>query len=228
MSTYTERPRKGGGNEIGFHTLKNVIRFGEAVQDRCTEWRKLLPFQCSASEAQRIRDGKQTQVRRLVNPPPCGYGVWRVKLAEWTWTNPITNFVQSSRFAACRVGDVLFLQEPWVTELHWDALAPSHLPCDPFIWHLSQGKAGEWAGKLRPARSLPLRFSSPHRYEVTAVRCERVNEISEADALAEGCERVNDPAKDNFEILWNSIHREPSTRFADAPWVWVIELRMLK
>lgn len=81
-------------------------------------------------------------------------------------------------------------------------------------------------GKLRQAMHMPLRFSRPARYEVTAVRCERVNQISREDAQAEGCVEVNEPAQYDFEILWNSIHGPGA--FERGSWVWVYEFRRIK
>jgi hypothetical protein len=71
--------------------------------------------------------------------------------------------------------------------------------------------------------------------EVTGVRVERLNAISEEDARAEGCgillnddldKSVGARAQDQFSRLWNSIHGEGS--WAANPWVWVVEFRKVE
>jgi hypothetical protein len=72
----------------------------------------------------------------------------------------------------------------------------------------------------------------PRRYsritlEITGVRVERLQEISEADAAAEGCEPAL-PVSDKrwvcgYSRLWESINGKGS--WSLNPWVWVIEFK---
>ena len=85
-----------------------------------------------------------------------------------------------------------------------------------------------------PARSIPCihmpRWASRITLEFTAVRVERLQDISEADAVAEGVRNsLHLPggrfARENFEHLWWTINGDGSW---DAnPWVWVVEFRRL-
>jgi hypothetical protein len=61
---------------------------------------------------------------------------------------------------------------------------------------------------------------------------ERLQDISEADALAEGCDpsaaaRLANPSpyKNAYRILWESINGEGS--WAKNPWVYVVEFQKL-
>jgi hypothetical protein len=80
------------------------------------------------------------------------------------------------------------------------------------------------------------RWASRITLEVTGVRAERLQDISEADAAAEGIERVhgrwwlaaNDgpsfgSAGAGFRDLWESINGAGS--WAANPWVWAVEFR---
>jgi hypothetical protein len=89
----------------------------------------------------------------------------------------------------------------------------------------------------RPSVHMP-RWASRITLEITGMRVERLHELSEADALAEGCEarRSNDgydidpfhdmSASDSFAELWESINGPCS--WAANPWVWVIEFKRLE
>ncbi len=95
------------------------------------------------------------------------------------------------------------------------------------------------AGKLRPSIHMP-RWASRILLEITDVRVERLNAISQEDAQAEGMELTgwrptySDPDSggevmtpyDNFAELWSSIYGEGSWK-AD-PWVWVIEFKRVE
>lgn len=57
---------------------------------------------------------------------------------------------------------------------------------------------------------------------------EQLQEISEADAIAEGFagtapEDTYDCAVDEYEAAWGSIHAKPGKRWADNPFVWPVE-----
>jgi len=70
-----------------------------------------------------------------------------------------------------------------------------------------------------------------HALEITDVREERVQEISEDDAILEGAPPydVNNRRASYipwFSDLWDSINgKKPGRAWADNPWVWVIEFR---
>jgi hypothetical protein len=100
------------------------------------------------------------------------------------------------------------------------------------------------------------RWASRITLEITQVRAERVQEISEADAIAEGCaeepvttddieamvaERFDETAalavalgpgtitaKGGYAFLWDQINGErPGCAWSDNPWVWVVEFKQV-
>lgn len=106
-------------------------------------------------------------------------------------------------------------------------------------------KAGYWAepgSHWKPSIHMP-RWASRINLEITNVRVERLQDISEEDAKAEGIKRqtpehngpmkytinldygsFNQPtAKECFKGLWENINGEDS--WDQNPWVWVIEFK---
>lgn len=91
----------------------------------------------------------------------------------------------------------------------------------------------------RPSIHMP-RWASRMALEITGVRVERVQDIGEADARAEGITGVLDSAfpsyhvvgerrpkchsaVEAFGLLWDSINGKRGYGWAANPWVWVIE-----
>lgn len=65
--------------------------------------------------------------------------------------------------------------------------------------------------------------------EITEVRVERVQEISEEDAIKEGCQTVPIiKPEEKFAALWHSIYAEKGFGWDKNPWVWVISFKVVK
>lgn len=104
-------------------------------------------------------------------------------------------------------------------------------PADRYTW-----EPGRSPCRWRPSIHMP-RWTSRITLEITDVRVERLQDISEADAVAEGCkpirpELVQDglivrpgrSAVEEFQLVWEEIHGGGS--WEKNPWVWVIEFKM--
>jgi hypothetical protein len=88
----------------------------------------------------------------------------------------------------------------------------------------------------RPSIHMP-RWASRITLEVTGVRVERLRDISEADARAEGIELLNGrytfngglhesrSARDAYQALWDSLNAARGYGWDVNPWVWVVEFR---
>ena len=72
--------------------------------------------------------------------------------------------------------------------------------------------------------------------ELTAVRVERLQAISEADAVAEGFNEQSfrdgrgvESARHGFRTLWGKINgKRPGCTWEDNPWVWVVSFNVVK
>jgi hypothetical protein len=96
--------------------------------------------------------------------------------------------------------------------------------------------------KWRPSIHMP-RWASRLTLEITSVRVERLQDISEEDAKAEGVTLDTVPATINgkpgtftpmthkvaFAYLWNQINgKRAGCSWADNPWVWCISYKRLE
>lgn len=142
-------------------------------------------------------------------------------------------------YSRIQTGDRLWVRETWRT----GGDSPGSMCTGPEScrYAASVGEA-EWAiSKWRPSIFMP-RWASRITLEVTAVRPERVQEISSADVAAEGVTShlgamtVNGEqatgfvsAQYAFACLWNGINGKRSgCTWQDNPWCWVIEFKVVK
>jgi hypothetical protein len=90
-------------------------------------------------------------------------------------------------------------------------------------------------GKWRPSIHMP-RWASRINLEITGIRVERVQDITENDAQSEGVpsyEPDDFPVagatygiyKDRFITLWNSINAKRGYGWDVNPWCWCIEFK---
>ncbi|HBP0867029.1 TPA: hypothetical protein L5R06_001386 [Pseudomonas aeruginosa] len=138
-------------------------------------------------------------------------------------------------------GDRLWVRETWGLQVRsygggagefivYRATNPDAIYC-----RSSEGR--EYPVKWKPSIHMH-RHSSRILLEITAVRIERLQDISEEQALAEGvrgepCDHARqacadigcwgDTAKGAFGFLWESLNGEGS--WVANPWVWVVEFK---
>lgn len=92
--------------------------------------------------------------------------------------------------------------------------------------------------RWRPSIHMP-RWASRIQLEITAVRVERLHQISQKSALDEGCGVPDLPSdltglfgespadeRTAFAILWSRINGQGS--WAANPWVWVVEFKVVE
>jgi hypothetical protein len=176
----------------------------------------------AGTKTQTRRALKQVQVRSAAMPEP-----------EWRSVHTLCPYGQP--------GDRLWVREAWSRDeedgaLFYRADVGTGNEADDWQQNIYDGASGY---RWKPSIHMP-RWASRITLEVTAIRVERLQDISEADAQAEGvtpkwepgCSgRLMEalggfsfrPAASAYAELWEQING-PNSWDAN-PWVWVIEFK---
>lgn len=178
---------------------------------------------------------------------PDGYRVWHDNKGEYlSATQDVFNPPKTllNIYPKWRVGDRLWVRETFAWVDQGDDSGWVYRATDP-DWETTEG----W--RWKPSLFMP-RAASRILLEITSIRAEKLNDISEEDAMAEGVESwieerqksrpthykvyyqdtPNDPAfysstaKCSFETLWQSINGPDSCN--ENPHVWAIGFKRIK
>ncbi|MDU4250513.1 hypothetical protein [Pseudomonas sp.] len=206
------------------------------------------PILFSGSMVRAILEGRKTVTRRAMNPQPLLDGhFWTYGGAGWSdRINSITPVAGHSLARGCpygQPGDRLWVREAWTADAQVDSIAPRELSQGEPIRYPADGGVRQTGcamvsqGKGRPSIHMP-RWASRILLEITEVRVERLQDISEEQAIAEGIHfdkrrwfptDEGGPAfvwpQDAFQHLFQSVTGgdEPDAN----PWVWVLEFKQL-
>ncbi len=195
------------------------------------------PILFSGSMVRAILEGKKTQTRRVVRGdvedvgPPGWYARRRLvhrptcqsahcesvddgELACGGWDCDRSGSATRSPYG--RAMDLLWVKETFAPRCA-DA---ERFGTEEIIYRADGGLLSE--PRWKPSIFMP-RWASRITLEVAGVRVERLQDISEEDAEAEGCasglESVS--ARWRYEALWSEINGDDS--WNTNPWVWVVE-----
>jgi hypothetical protein len=180
------------------------------------------PILFSARMVRAILAGEKTQTRRVMKPQP-GFDPERMAWAfetrrariSWSGARPLAaallGFRQNCPYGA--LGDRLWVRETWTENP--DEPSQAIYRADPEWEEIFTG----W--RWRSGMFMP-RWASRLTLEITDVRVERVQSISEGDAREEGFGGSHEPRAD-FAAIWVEIHSLKS--WNDNPWVWALTFR---
>ena len=197
-----------------------------------------------------ILDGRKTQTRRIIKRGEVGRKMTGNQCL-WPYEYVIGDIPGTHRPVPCPYGapgDQLWVRETWRPGSDPEEYTCVQYQADagvmkPDTWDEQQGFWCESVGdenaerdakgmtpRWRPSIHMP-RWASRLTLEVTAIRVERVQDITEADAMAEGFKDVvgkyarGDEARIWFAELWDIINAERGYGWAENPYVWVIEFK---
>ncbi|WP_244097889.1 hypothetical protein [Burkholderia gladioli] len=207
-----------------------------------------LPILFSPLMVAAERRGDKSQTRRPLRPQPFhddrGLLWWHwSKHAGSACDHPI-GAPSDEWLARCPYGgpgDQLWVRETFVAFGRWETRFNMKKGRDE--WHfvdmtLDTGRQYRYGGDLpnaqrdsvtptwwrRPAIFMP-RAASRTQLEVISNRIERVQQISEADAIAEGMSTGDINPVGSYAELWDSLNAEHALSWAANPWVWVVEFK---
>jgi len=174
---------------------------------------------------------------------------------EFCWTNPNSLFNLKQKCPYGQPGDKLWVREkyyivqnghftPGEVTFVYACDCPDDVHVIPkekehrlFEFDISPGYEIPAFG-LHPSIHMP-RWASRIDLEITGVREERLQDITEKDAVAEGydeslwlCERCKDHYEQEpiswFKYTWDSLNAKKGFGWDSNPWVWVIEFRRIR
>lgn len=210
------------------------------------------PLLVSGTLIDPIKKGLKTQTRRLtglgtINQDPDRYSFLHMVLEEPTgesyalFIDTTTNVSYTIKSPYGDSGGILWVRENYYFGKGYDGVKPKYVPAHAKIGFMSDGEKPEWAGKTHPGIHMP-RTHCRILLDNKAVYCERLHDITETDAEAEGVEcgtllgdqlsfiksshEMPGVYRDGFHHVWNIINGSASW---DAnPWVWVVKFNLKK
>ncbi|HHU4099113.1 hypothetical protein QAA37_014725 [Citrobacter freundii] len=202
-----------------------------------------------------ILDGRKTQTRRIISNVGADNCIPLQKRTK-TKDGIYTHVMDANIYGLCpfgKVGDRLWVRETW-SDVNLEGAPAVAYRADDEVYDLMEDESlldedgafnyqdprvskyqfAEWysdlisgvEGNWRPSIHMP-RWASRILLEITDVRVERLNAITESDASAEGITDTGfgDLLVDGYRYLWKSIYGDDS--WQANPWVWVIEFKVV-
>ena len=214
-----------------------------------------LPILFSTPMVQSILDGRKSMTRRIIKPSvvdkfnlnPSG------KLLG-SFSEEVGDIYPTVDDCQYQPGDYLWVRETWTKYYYSDENGYTHYD-QPMIYYAADGEpdfrivdgdgfeVDDQRIKWKPSIHMP-KSAARIWLEVTDVRVERLQDITEADAITEGIEngqlyyygephaikgspKCCNTAKEAFKGLWNSLNAKRGYGWDTNPWVWVISFRRI-
>lgn len=212
------------------------------------------PILFSAPMVRAILEGRKTQTRRKMSVQPWPNATVEVGPYHLHWIDRNGGDV-GLRCPYGALGDHLWVRETVAYGANYHVAYKADSVCGVWCWNgdgqpvfvphgnILEGDGGALVGnyglakygaRWRPSIHMP-RWASRITLRITDIRVERLQDISEDDARAEGC----DPARwidetdvgmegyrEGFARLWNKINGPGA--WDVNPWVWVVSFERVK
>jgi len=188
------------------------------------------PILFSGEMVRAILDRRKTQTRRVIKPQPnCVHDNHR-----WVWLK--------EKWVDCpygQPGDRLWVRETWKSKYIGDCSDGKTTFAITYKsdnseehFNLSEDQYWKYRNILdkpdvwHPSIFMP-RWASRILREIVNIRVERIQDISEADIIAEGCPNEYLLGRSWYKPLWESINAKRGFGWDTNPWVWVIEFKRI-
>lgn len=185
-----------------------------ALRDSMTRPALAARFGVAKGTVDDVLDGR-TWIARTAPPP--NLPRYQRQPGDRLWVREAFDFLPAGGPNEPQACEIVY----WATGSHESRTAPTDY--NPMIYGHE---------KVRPSIHMP-RWASRITLEVTEVRVERLQDISEDDLAAEGIQELIDAGvdhdgtpRDTYRALWESINGEGSW---DAnPWVWAVSFKRVE
>jgi hypothetical protein len=190
------------------------------------------PILFSAPMVRAILAGTKTKTRRVVKPQPNNDPAkhhpiepYKTPTGLWNWVLAVTGHGSGDPFACPygKPGDRLWVRESFYAE------SPQTIFYRATHTTYEDDPRSGW----KPSIHMP-RWASRITLEITDVRVQRLQDISEADLDAEGIQELIDGGVDHdgtpldtYRTLWDSINAKRAP-WESNPWVWAITFRRIE
>lgn len=212
----------------------------------------MKPILFSTPMVQAILQGRKTQTRRTVKPQPSlkmGVGKWlKNKILQMVGDQSVVIDYMEKHNPFGQPGEILWVRESgWVDNNYLPGLNEPHC-----YWKADYENYEDWEKKLITDHY--CRFNSIHMtkeccrifLKIKSIRVERLQSISESDAVNEGIKFLEDTgmthpgwedysgkatfcttASGSFRSLWDLINGKKHP-WESNPWVWVVEFQHIE
>ena len=220
----------------------------------------MKPIKFNTEMVQAILEGRKTQTRRVVKPLYNKDYSRKARMSIFSDIKKINNAWAGVAFDGMpfinddiaqpkyQVGDILWVRETWQYAYDLDEYDQWIEGTGRYVYRADDanpfncwidGETGELKDTMPWRPSIHMPFEAARIFlKVTGVGVERLQEITEENAKAEGCinfkDKVSDgkfdnvtafdlTARDAFRELWDSIYLKRGYGWNTNPWVWVYE-----
>lgn len=193
-------------------------------------------------------DGTKTMTRRTwgleiinKNPDEWFYSEGSSPPGRFTFFNKQDNSIVTVKCPYGGVGDRLWMRETWMPLTHTIGIDKALIfykadgqkwwvKCSEEEWDKVYYQSNQRPDVWRPSIHMP-RWASRGLFEITALRAERLQEITDEEIELEGIRVPDLPGSENlrhrFSRLWDSLNAKRGYGWEFNPWVWPIGFQKL-
>ena len=207
---------------------------------------KEKPIIFSTPEVRAIQEGRKTMTRRMIKPQPEIDTRYETAVIEdgklKIYARGIGDLWETRRIYKMpyHVGDILWVRETWrcnsvgkagnteMATIEYKVGIGRNIHDITPVQALYFGSKANWRPSIHMPRACARIF-----LEVKSVRVERLQDISQEDARAEGVKPYHygvggTSYKNAFLDVWNSLNAKSDYSWDSNPWVWVIEFERVE